>query len=416
MKTKFAISVTFIILVFIFILFYGLWEKNTQQPPMLAIANTIPITINTKGAYETNDHWLQYQVTGPFFDNATSVPLQLNAFCCDNYNPTGTAEEQSVYPEVVEIKHNDMLLDQFSHIVSHVSGFCIANATQQLGILLTQGGDAPAGIDQFRYLLLYNPNSQHFDSNLIDPINQWEAEYEESPDPEQSRQDKLYQQQQPKLVSCGINETLLPEKNGSFTPCRCDTRLLAQINQIEDLLFSMDDSHDLIASTYKSLYYFDNGEPLAYATVPQQVIKGINEYQRASTINSLIIDHINTGKMEMMVLTYWKPIYKTHSRILVRPSNASHWKLIYSAHPNSQGFSPPVFSKIVNEQQIELLICLEGCDWQYGNSSARVLVTNNQDDFFLQVASEWDITDYHAQVSNMLKRMNQKNRIMFHRQ
>lgn len=386
---------------------------NVLATPLSDQQVAVKSTYNHKleGSIETSNLVTHYQVAGPFFSTDTSTVLDINTYCCDQFSNVlhtkGEVLEQWIGPEVIEIKYNNDRINLFSHINSSLNGFCITDTSKQLGIVITEGSDAPAAIDQFRYLLLYNPITQKFDSTRFDQLNSWDSDRNEMA----SISTSIVISDKPKkepLVSCPKNSTLLPRSDGIFTPCTCNMTLIEETKSLEELLYSIEGSNDLIANSSKSLYNEDNDEPLHFATVSIDTVNKIKSYAQSAFVNSLSFEQVITAKMQMIVFTYWKPIYETHSRVLAKTTNAKHWKLIYSAYPNSKGFSPPVFSRVLSDQQVELLMCVDGCDWKNGNSSAKVKISNKNNDFFLHIIGEVETSEYRSEINKLIEALSNK--------
>ena len=405
---------SFVAIFFVTISVLFLITGNAQQQ-LVAKNNSVYAYYSqtSQGSIETQDLQMHHQVSGHFFNKDKSVNLDIYTACCDHFLTTheqnGETFDEWVGPEVIEIKHKNERINLSSHINSSLDGFCVTDTTDQLGILITEGGDAPAAIDQFRYLLLYDVTTEKFERIRYDQVNRWDSETNEiaSLRNQKSVQDTDSEGVN-KLIDCPINTAPLPATIGAFLPCTCNMTLIEETKSLEELLYSIEGSNDFITNSSYSLYEVDADEPLYYATVSADTVAKIKSYTQSDFVNSFNFKQIKSDKMDMIIFSYWKPIYETHSRILVKTKKSKDWKLIYSAYPNSQGFSPPIFSKIINDRQFEVLMCADGCDWQNGDSSAKIVISNRGNAFFLEIESEIELETYRVEVNKLIKEVHSK--------
>lgn len=367
----------------------------------------------SKGSVETNDLQTHYQITGGFFSKQKPVHLDIVTSCCDHF--LNTKEQQGVTftewigPEVIEIKHDNKTLDLSSHINLSLDGFCVTDDTEQLGILITEGGDAPAAIEQFRYLLLYNSNSQKFDRTRYDQVNRWDSETNEIVSlRNQASQQKNNNETENKLIDCPVNTSPLPATIGAFLPCTCNMTLIEETKSLEEILYSIEGSNDFIINSSNSLFEVAGDKPLYFSEVSDETVDQIKSYTQSEFVNSFSFEQISTKKMDMIIYSYWKPIYETHSRVLVKNKNDKAWKLIYSAYPNSEGFSPPIFSKVINAEQVELLMCTDGCDWNNAETSAKVVISTHSKQFYMNISSEIEVEEYRSAIDELIDTVHNK--------
>lgn len=358
-----------------------------------------PMPINYQqqvlGSLDEENLTITHLVTGPFFNPQQAVALKVINTCCDQYNDESASHNSHlddwVGPQVIEIKHDEQRVDLFSHIHASVDGFCVSNTNQQLGILIREGSDAPAAIDQFRYLLLYDANTSHFDKVRFDQVNRWQSEeFEQAP------------QYGDDLIRCEAGQDTLPDANGPFIPCRCNMTLIEEIKALESLLYSIEGSNDLILNSSDSLTERDETNPLHFATVLPSTLEKIKSFSRSQFVNAFSFKEVVTDQLQVVVFSYWKPIYETHSRVMVKSPDDKNWKLIYSAYPNSQGFSPPVFDKVIDDKSVQLLMCSDGCDWQNGERSVAIQLSRDDDDYYMSVRKEIDLQYYREQVDALI--------------
>jgi hypothetical protein len=336
-----------------------------------------------------------YFINGPFFSSQSKDTVEARI-----------TDDPEFGRKITFYRGPNVLGEHKDQTIGDVS-VCKFSETGRLGVMFTAwdgAGSIPeAGMiahyerptDQVIFDVLYDASE---DQELTDVDSPEDSDQQEefaeptsdadalSDSPEEALEEESadFESHEAQIVQCSKSQVIWPKKidkssEAMFEPCSCSFDYLVAVQRLaeniskftdQDFSFSIDELQEK-----NGRYEWLVAEPRIVDAAWLQ--KQIDVFAKMGGQKSFRIERESSINYDVLLLTYYRPVYSSYQLLFTKAKIDTDWHLIYSVSPNSKAFNVIKMRKFLNDEELSVTMCVRDCQWWGHDETAQLNVKTN---------------------------------------
>ena len=322
---------------------YSSLEQQCSEPPVERTDAQLT-SVSDISVVKGPTPYSEFSITGPFFQAQKADRIKIRAVPAEYAFSGGLADTANIAPQkffaygsqLLEYYHEGTLVyvDNNRQYLNRIDGVCLDPESGRLRILIYSwggGATSPGG----RYVVFFVPNVGFVQKS---------AAWIEGP---------------MRLVDCNESESGR-QADGRFLPCRCigrasESTYNSTLDEVKRRLYRLNYRRDDAPTRI-------NDD--AFSSLLSRISR-LKPFVQWDAQSRLDVQRVESTKFTVVTITYadLANIYGSAQTTFVRRRTDDFWVSVYDAPVSSKGFNKVTVHGFVDDENLDLEMCVEDCGW-----------------------------------------------------